>query len=41
VIEISRGLVHFDASAVHPASVAEYHLGNNGTARKLLQGLAD
>jgi hypothetical protein len=28
----------FDAFAVHPASVAVYHLGNNGTARKLLKG---
>ena len=27
----------FDAFAVHPASVAVYHLGNNGTARKLLR----
>jgi hypothetical protein len=27
----------FDAFAVHPASVAVYHLGNNGTARKLLK----
>lgn len=27
----------FDAFAVHPASVAAYHLGNNGTARKLLK----
>ncbi|MGA3149792.1 MAG: hypothetical protein ABSF33_20310 [Acidimicrobiales bacterium] len=28
----------FDAFTVHPASVAVYHLGNNGTARKLLKG---
>lgn len=27
----------FDAFAVHPASLAVYHLGNNGTARKLLK----
>jgi hypothetical protein len=27
----------FDAFAIHPASVAVYHLGNNGTARKLLK----
>jgi hypothetical protein len=27
----------FDAFAVHPAGVAVYHLGNNGTARKLLK----
>ena len=27
----------FDAFTVHPASVAVYHLGNNGTARKLLK----
>ena len=27
----------FDAFAVHPSSVAVYHLGNNGTARKLLK----
>jgi hypothetical protein len=27
----------FDAFAVHPASVAVYHLGNNGTARRLLK----
>jgi hypothetical protein len=27
----------FDAFPVHPASVAVYHLGNNGTARKLLK----
>jgi hypothetical protein len=27
----------FEAFAVHPASVAVYHLGNNGTARKLLK----
>jgi hypothetical protein len=27
----------FDAFPVHPASVAIYHLGNNGTARKLLK----
>jgi hypothetical protein len=27
----------FDAFAVHPASVAVYHLGNNGTARKLFK----
>jgi hypothetical protein len=27
----------FDAFAVHPAGVAIYHLGNNGTARKLLK----
>jgi hypothetical protein len=27
----------FDAFSVHPASVAVYHLGNNGTARKLLK----
>jgi hypothetical protein len=27
----------FDAFAVHPVSVAVYHLGNNGTARKLLK----
>ena len=27
----------FDAFAVHPAHVAVYHLGNNGTARKLLK----
>jgi hypothetical protein len=26
----------FEAFPVHPASVAVYHLGNNGTARKLL-----
>ncbi len=26
-----------DAFTVHPASVAVYHLGNNGTARKLLK----
>jgi len=28
----------FDAFPVHPASVSVYHLGNNGTARKLLKG---
>ena len=27
----------FDTFTVHPASVAVYHLGNNGTARKLLK----
>jgi hypothetical protein len=27
----------FDAFPVHPVSVAVYHLGNNGTARKLLK----
>jgi len=27
----------FDAFTVHPASVAVYHPGNNGTARKLLK----
>jgi hypothetical protein len=27
----------FDPFPVHPASVAVYHLGNNGTARKLLR----
>jgi hypothetical protein len=27
----------FDAFTVHPASVAVYHLGNTGTARKLLK----
>jgi len=27
----------FDAFTVHPAGVAVYHLGNNGTARKLLK----
>ena len=27
----------FDAFDVHPAGVAVYHLGNNGTARKLLK----
>ena len=27
----------FDAFSVHPAAVAVYHLGNNGTARKLLK----
>jgi hypothetical protein len=27
----------FDAFPVHPASLAVYHLGNNGTARKLLK----
>jgi hypothetical protein len=27
----------FDAFAVHPTSVSVYHLGNNGTARKLLK----
>ena len=27
----------FEAFAVHPARVAVYHLGNNGTARKLLK----
>ena len=27
----------FDAFPVHPAGVAVYHLGNNGTARKLLK----
>lgn len=27
----------FDAFNVHPASVAVYHLGNNGTARQLLK----
>ena len=27
----------FDAFAVHPTSVAVYHLGDNGTARKLLK----
>jgi hypothetical protein len=26
----------FEAFAIHPASVAVYHLGNNGTARQLL-----
>jgi hypothetical protein len=30
----------FDAFEVHPASVAVYHLGNNGTARKLLKAWA-
>jgi hypothetical protein len=28
----------FDAFPVHPSSVSVYHLGNNGTARKLLKG---
>jgi hypothetical protein len=28
----------FEAFQVHPASVSVYHLGNNGTARKLLKG---
>jgi hypothetical protein len=28
----------FDPFTVHPAGVAVYHLGNNGTARKLLKG---
>jgi hypothetical protein len=28
----------FDAFAVHPSSASVYHLGNNGTARKLLEG---
>jgi hypothetical protein len=28
----------FEAFAVHPSSVSVYHLGNNGTARKLLKG---
>jgi hypothetical protein len=28
----------FDGFAVHPSSVSVYHLGNNGTARKLLKG---
>ena len=27
----------FDPFTVHPAGVAVYHLGNNGTARKLLK----
>jgi hypothetical protein len=27
----------FDAFDVHPASISVYHLGNNGTARKLLK----
>jgi hypothetical protein len=27
----------FEAFAIHPASVAVYHLGNNGTARQLLK----
>ena len=27
----------FDAFDVHPASVAVFHLGNNGTARQLLK----
>jgi len=27
----------FDAFDVHPVAVAVYHLGNNGTARKLLK----
>jgi hypothetical protein len=27
----------FDAFSIHPADVAVYHLGNNGTARKLLK----
>ena len=27
----------FDAFPVHPSSVAVYHLGNNGTARRLLK----
>lgn len=27
----------FEPSAVHAAGVAVYHLGNNGTARKLLK----
>jgi len=27
----------FDAFTVHPAGVAVYHLGNNGTARQLLK----
>jgi hypothetical protein len=27
----------FDAFAVHPTSISVYHLGNNGTARKLLK----
>jgi hypothetical protein len=30
----------FDASDVHPASVAVYHLGNNGTARQQLKAWA-
>jgi hypothetical protein len=30
----------FDAFDVHPAGVAIYHLGNNGTARKLLYSAA-
>jgi hypothetical protein len=29
----------FDPFPVHPASVAVYHLGNNGTARELLKSL--
>ena len=32
------GAEPFDAFAVHPSSVSVYHLGNNGTARKLLKG---
>jgi len=28
----------FDSFTFHPASVAVYHLGNDGTARKLLKG---
>jgi hypothetical protein len=28
----------FEPSNVHPAGVAVYHLGNNGTARQLLKG---
>jgi len=27
----------FDALTVHPAGLAVYHLGNNGTARELLK----
>lgn len=27
----------FDAFTIHPAGVAVYHLGNNGTARELLK----
>ncbi len=30
----------FDAFEVHPAGVAVYHLGNNGTARKILKDWA-
>ncbi|MGO9905045.1 MAG: hypothetical protein ACLPY3_04895 [Solirubrobacteraceae bacterium] len=32
------GAEPFDAFAVHPSSVSVYHLGSNGTARKLLKG---